>query len=307
MAPLALLLLFAATAYMLLWRTRPPPPEAPTLDSLPLRSLSEALGQAHGSEVDAAKLYAVVLVDAYPTLDLEAIVAKVRGKWGTHATPTAVATEDPPLRRSVGVPSAQIAFELITPIDQHPVLGEAAARPAGNAHAAAVLVTLEADKRAVLQAVALSQFVFALLDTCPQARAVLWAPSRTLWSATQAKRVLATDYEQRFPVGLWVSARASTLDDGRVQGYTLGLTALGSTEFEALDAREGPQALADRLRSLAEYALLSCRTIFNGDTTGVDGCERIRLQKVPSQTVHRGWVFQLRYLKASPQQPWEND
>ncbi|MEO0425750.1 MAG: DUF4261 domain-containing protein [Pseudomonadota bacterium] len=306
MAPLALLLLFAVTAYMLLWRTRPPPPAGPGLASLTLRNLDEAIEQAE-DEDEAGALYAVVLVEDYPRLDLDAIVAKVRSKWGTHAAPLPATAEDPPLRRAITTPTARIAFELISRIDEHPALIESDAHRVDNAHSAAVLVALEADQKAVLQAVVLSQCVFALLETCPQAKAVLWAPSRTLWPASQAKRALAADYEQRFPVGLWVSARASTLADGRVQGYTLGLTALGSTEFEALDAREGPNALADRLHSLAQYALLSCRTIFNGDTTGVDGCERIRLQKVPSQTVHRGWVFQLRYLSASPQQPWENE
>lgn len=306
MAPLALLLLFAATAYMLLWRTRPPPPPAPSLSSLPLRSLKEAVGQADEGEDEAATLHAVVLVEDYPSLDLNAIVATLRGKWGTHATPLAAAAQDPPLRRALTTPAARIAFELISRIDEDPAFTESDAHRVDSTHAAAVLVALEADKKAVLQAVVLSQCVYALLDTCPQAKAVLWAPSRTLWPAAHAKRALAADYEQDFPVGLWVAARAGTLADGRVQGYTLGLTALGSTEFEALDAREGPNALADRLHSLAEYALLSCRTVFNGDTTGVDGCERIRLQKVPSQTVHRGWVFQLRYLNASPAPPWEN-
>ncbi len=315
MAPLAFLLLFVVTAYLFLYRTRPTHAQGDaSLDGLPLRSLDQALVPADGTGDDDEKsvLYAVVLVDANPTLDLPAILRTANARWGAAPAEALRGEDTPPLRRELVAPAGRIAFELIAPLRDHAPFADAVADGGSDgrslaAHAAAVLVSVEADKASVAQAVALSQQVYALLDTCPQATAVFWSASHTLLAASQAKRALGADYEARFPVGLWVSARADRLDDGRVQGYTLGLSALGRTEFEALDAREGPKALRERLQGLAQYSLLSCRTIFNGDTTGVDGCERIRLQKVPSQTVHRGWVFQLRYQNASPQQPWESE
>ncbi len=128
--------------------------------------------------------------------------------------------------------------------------------------------------------------------------------SERLIGRAALKSELNVNLGKNWPVEVWVSTHVGVNADGLSEGYTLGLAAMGGVEFEALGSPEVPRELELRLKGLARYTVFKIKTIYNGDTTGVDEIERIRLKKVVSETIHKGWVFRLLYEKTSDGKSW---
>ncbi|MEM8769038.1 MAG: DUF4261 domain-containing protein [Pseudomonadota bacterium] len=286
---------------------------APAFDPSELRSLEalrDGLSQASGDEVP---ILAIVLFNGAPELSIERIGESLRKRWSyalEHETPVSNAT----LQRTLALNKTRVIFEPVADLGRDEGLRSAVDRLSRSGSAnfegavaqgkTGLVVSAATELGALGRAVVLSQALLAVPETATNATAVYWDASRQLVSRREALKRLKVDYENELPLNLWVAARADQ-SDGTVSGFTRGLEALNTSEFEALDAPESPKELEARLLGLARYAVLSCRTIFNGDTTGVDEFERIKLVKAPSETVHKGWVFQLRYLKSSKQNPWQ--
>ncbi len=278
-----------------------------TFDPGALRSLDDVRGELPQTENEEAPILAIVGFDGAPDLSIERIAENLRKRWSY-----ALALEEYPgaasLQRTLVLAKTRVSFEPVTGLDRDDLLQTALQRAgqrkssvsATAAGATGLVVSTTTQLGALGRAVVLSQALLAVLETVKNASLIYWDPSQRLLSRRDALQRLQVDYENALPLDLWVSAHAER-SDGRVRGFTRGLGSLDTSEFEALDAPENPQELEARLMGLARYAVLSCRTLFNGDTTGVDEFERIKLVKAPSETVHKGWVFQLHYLKSSQQ------
>ncbi len=282
------------------------------LAQLELRDLDTAL--------ESSAVYAIAFVRGNPSLDLPRITAIMAKRWSVTSK---MADSSIPLQRVLETSQGRITLELIKPLarvanDATPSVSTYASLVADNPvwpqadalladHSAAILLTASSELYGLQKAVALSQVSFALTQSCPQIVGLLWGEAQQIVSRKDVLKAFKLDFETALPLGVWVSARARRTDAGKTVGYTRGLAALGAVDFEALEAPENPQDLRNRLINLADYSIENSQQILNGDTTGVDCMERIRLQKAPSETVNKGWVFQLRYLSESDAQPWNKD
>lgn len=301
LGPLAVLLV---VAFLLRRSLRQPPSASPVdLATLALRDLDAAL--IDQKDVDGeVHLWCLCLFDQNPQLDLDRVVACLRSDWKLEL---GAMPGDYPNQRLIRFGETQVSLEPLRVQEgmaiRHGTVELAPATvPKGSI--GGVLIRAQSGVGGVGAALGLSQVTRSFLRSCPQITAVYWMSSRVLLSRAQADASLRRITADHWPVSLWVRSHASTNDDGSTVGFTVGLAAMGGTEFEALNAPESPAELVRRLDSLAEYVVARFGMIYNGDTTGVDCMERIRLQKVPSQTVHRGWVFQMRYLRQSSASPW---
>lgn len=310
---IALLAVVAIAAYVL-WsgpaRSSRGEPGAPheVPDVSALRTVEDALPSADEDDVVAA----VVLLRGTAGLDLEAIRDRMAGRWPELAPIETRTDPQHDARRILRTPRAELAFELCRPLPEGERLARAcAANPAWpkadtlvRDQAATVAVTARTDRDGLGRAMDLSRAVMALLHGCRDAPAVLWVPAEQLVPRRAFLEKKSGDAALRHMFRVWTSARTTKDERGRVVGWTQGLAALGAVDLEAHDAPESPKELRDRLVALADYSLTSCRPLLNGDTTGIDGQERIRLERKPSETVNRGWVFHLRYLLPSPRSDW---
>ena len=281
---------------------------AAEFDSSEVRHLAEVRGELEQAFRGEEPILALVFFDGAPDLSIERIRRELEKRWSYPAELGEVSSTVP-LQRTLLLAETQLLFEPVAELHADELLHRALADSGGAAAtmgAGQIGLVVAAGTRlgALGRAVILSQALLAVLESSKAANAVFWDPSRALLPRRDAKKRLAVDYEHALPLELWVSVHTQEVD-GRVRGFTRGLASLDTSEFEAVDAPESPSELESRLLALARYAVLSCRTIFNGDTTGVDEFERIKLVKAPSETVHKGWVFQLHYLKPSRQNPWQ--
>lgn len=299
-----LLIIVGVLVYLFLVRSRGRGIEPTDLRSLNLRSIDEALGDLAGTGDAAARVWAVAFLDDNPQLDIHAMSRYLSKKWKLEPM---VDTGSSPLQRVIRWGEAQVAFEPVMLEDKLDFEGRK--RTWEDVHVpqgcvGGILITATSTANAVGASFNLSQAVQALLDTCPQASGFYWMSSEQVFGRRELERLLGKDLLEHWPMDVWVATASAQNADGTSTGYTLGLETLGSTEFEAVASPESPSDLEERLQSLALYAASNYRSINNGDTTGVDCAERIRLKKKPSETVHKGWVFQLHYERTSPNSAW---
>ncbi|MEM7364200.1 MAG: DUF4261 domain-containing protein [Pseudomonadota bacterium] len=270
------------------------------LASLTLRSVDEVVASKSQGGADTVTVWSVCLLDADPELDIDRVKNAMYRRW--KGMTTLESGEGSSLMERVisfGETSTRtISLELSsvdvgTPLPAQRLPEQPSRVP--PACVGCLLVACTADS-GVMASVALSQVVFGLVKTCPQVRSVYWQSSERTLSRREYIKLMSVDPKEPFgPVDLWVSAHATNNENGSSTGYTLGMGVLGGTEFEALAAPESAKELEARLRGLVYYVISLVQFIQNEDTVGEDEDERIRVYKRPSETVHKGWVFQMSY------------
>ena len=299
-----LLILIAIAVAMVFGLRGRPNVQTTDLAELKLRRLEDAVNDAHTREKDQVVVWATGFLNSNPELDLEQIASFMARKWKIDVM---MGVGSSALQRVISFGEARIAFEpvLLPPDKGLPGQVRKFPKPVASKEAVGgVLVTATSTGGGAAGSLALSQAVLALVKTCRQVDTVYWMSSENQFSRAEIERKLGVNFRKRWPVDVWVSTESVQNGDDKSDGYTLGLAAMGGTEFEAIGAPESTSDLEERLASIACYVVAHFGVIYNGDTIGIDELERIRLKKVPSETVHKGWVFQLRYEAPSKQSPW---
>ena len=296
-----------------------PPPDAdvpPEAVRLPmpeeaLRPVEDALPERLSEE----PLSIVALLGNDPRLSTDAIVDELRRRAPDADVTTAVATDGP--RSTIHFGELTVDLELVRRLDddaleqacrQSADWPEARSRLARHCCAVVLRARVSSPPPDVLprlrDAARLLNVFRAFAATCPEVLGAWWPTANKVIAPARLKR-LEKDDGSGLPYDCWVSVTTFRDEAGDVIGYTQGLEALDAVDFETRGAPESPEALAGRLQGLTVYSIESCSKLMNGDTTGVDAAERIRLDRKPSETVNKGWVFHLTYLRQSAQDPWD--
>ena len=300
--PLFILFLTLIVIALILMPRRPEVP-AVDLSSLDLRPCADAIDQVMDENDKGIGLWALGFFTDDPRLDIDRLVGYIKKRWEDEVV---LVQGDLPLQRVIQVGRITLTLEPVNVAQDHeiPRQIQPAKQKAPMGARGAILVSARSQEGGVETSLGLSTGVLALLKTCRDIQEVYWMSSETLFNRRQLERQLNVSYKKSWPVTTWVSTTSRTNGQGRSDGYTVGLDAMGGTEFEALDSPEAPADLERRLAAVVHYVVANYGVIFNGDTMGVDCLERIRLKKRPSETVHKGWVFQLHYERPSGQSTW---
>jgi hypothetical protein len=269
-----------------------------------LRNLDEALCN-EGDKL----LHVVVVLQDLNGLSLKKVRKYMSKRWSNYKFEKA--EEKPGSRKLLRTSDAEFVFEVINYSSDNPTVLKASKNAyywkevdsALQSHRNAVLITVDSQSDTQQKLTYLTHAVAAFVKTCPTAVGAIFCDVQGISRENILEYV--SSKEDISPIKLWVACRTFSDDQGRINGYTIGLARLGAVEFEAVDSPENTMELRSRLESLAVYSLVSGATIFNGDTTGVDVLERIKLNKRPSALGNKGWVFQLSYLHTSFLQPWQ--
>ncbi len=293
---IAILLIVVIVAITLLLMNKRRDVEPTDLSSLDLRDFKDAIAAPRKFSEGQILAWSVCFLDSNPELDLVGITRFLKKKWGIASN---TSSDDSSIQRVVTFGTVRLTFEPIlmksgSLLPDQIIPGGTTCVP--EHQVGCILVTASTPIGGAATSLALSQAVLALLATCRQVSGVYWMSSELLLERRVAERKLATNYkEMEWPVDVWISSHAFKDESGAVTGYTVGLAKIGGTDFEALNAKESPKSLEDRLDGIALYVVNHFGQIQNGDTIGVDEKEKIGLKKTPSETIHRGWVFQLQY------------
>ena len=308
MFALVLLGVVAVVVFVLVGFRSSPKADPVQLSHLDLRSLSNAAAEISADQNEYPIIWAACFLKGDPQLDIASVHTFIEKKWSPKGTTRYTVVEGShPLQRRLDSEITQLTFEPMTMPGDEPlpnrVGGVTPPRMPEGEHFC-VVVTAVSEMGGAGASLHLSQAVLALIDTCPQVDSIYWEGSNQLFSRNELLHRMKLDFEKQWPVSVWVASHAEVNDNGTTTGYTVGLSTMGGTEFEAIESPERPQALTDRFDSLATYVVFHFAQILNEDTTGIDELEKIKLKKRPSETVHKGWVFQLVYLTASSDSSW---
>ena len=273
--------------------------------NLTLRTYDQVL-----AELAFGQLFAVVLLSDINDLSIDAIKKHVSKHW--PSLPIGKSDIVSEFTRVLEVDKCEIQFEIIAPIelshcpDSWLIFNHYWPDVSSiiEIHQAAIFVTVKTDTPKLHQSIRLSAVLGALAKTSQSVLGAMWSDRQAI--SVAALREKCAKQSTTIPTELWVCAHTYVDDQGHSNGYTLGLSDFSETEFEAVKVPENIYDLRSRLESLSRYVLVSGARILNGDTTGVDCMERIKLKKQPSELGRSGWVFQLIYLKASVVDPWRS-
>lgn len=285
-----LLLMLILIAGVLLIRKAKAPPA--TAAAKHLRELTTSIDtwQEAGN---AVPMRAVALLRDEPNLDISRISTFMCDTWKLADLESGPGTC--PAERTLRFGEATIVIE---PVDLSP--GEEfplQIRPLGRARVPAgttggILITATSPGGGAIGSLALSQAALAIVNSCPQVASVYWMSSEAIFTTTDILRGV-NNLETAWPVDIWVSCHAFKNTSGSVDGYTLGLAAMGGTEFECLDAPVSERELRRTLAAITHFVIFDFGITCDPDSIGVD--PRITFEDAASQTIHRGSVVQLQY------------
>lgn len=167
-------------------------------------------------------------------------------------------------------------------------------------HRVHVIVTVLADCEPIERLKLLTAATAALVETSETAVGVYWCDSKVVMPAKMFRDFAVTLIPDSFPLYVWVDFRIGKDSDGKVAGYTSGMTALGHMEFETWASSEPPGELRERFLGLAHYLLENGPVIEDGNTIGEDENERITVVYSNSKFGHKGQVMRLDYAPNVP-------
>tara|TARA_R110001592_G_scaffold363371_2_gene685889 strand:- start:23536 stop:24432 length:897 start_codon:yes stop_codon:yes gene_type:complete len=292
-----LIVVIAAITFLLMNKRKYVEPT--DLSSLDLRDFKDAIAAPKAISEGQILAWSICFLENNPELDLAGITSFLQKKWGIASN---TSSDDSSVQRVVTFGNVRLTFEPIlmksgSLLPDQLIPGGTTCVP--EQQIGCILVTASTPTGGAAASLGLSQAILALLATCRQVSGVYWMSSELILKRSVAERKLTTNYKKfEWPVDVWISSHAFKDESGAVIGYTVGLGKIGGTDFEAVNAKESPKDLEDRLDGVARYVVNHFGQIQNGDTMGVDEKEKIRLKKTPSETIHRGWVFQLQYERS---------
>ena len=299
---MALLIAAAVAVTMVIILARRQRADVPPVDlsTLELRDVDEVADL--GVEEEFTCQSAIALLNGSPQLTMDGMVRLMKRRWPEIRL--SVESPDSPMQGRLAIGDSSVRFEPVSVRPDSRIL-ECTGAPSAELplHTGAILVTAHAESGA-LSALRLTQGVWALLKTCPQVTHVHWETSEQTFSRGELVKKFGGDMARVWPVDVWVSVHSREGEAGRSIGYTVGLGRMGGWDFEALESPETVADLERRLRNLAAYVVQDFAVLYNGESVGIDGFERIRLRRKVSETVHKGWVFQMTYERPSENSPW---
>ena len=160
-------------------------------------------------------------------------------------------------------------------------------------HLSHLIVVASGDKPKLELAKSLTQAVAAILLACPAAIGVSWGKHGLLVPQKVFIRFATEILPHDFPIQVWIDFRVGRTEDGASFGFTCGMDGFDLMEFEALNAKEPPVELRNRLWSLASYLLENGPVIMDGNTVGRDAREKIRVRYSPSSFGNEQQVMRL--------------
>lgn len=254
-------------------------------------------------------LYVIVVLKELDGLSLKNVRQYMSKRWRDYKFEQTV--EEPGARKSFRTSDVDFTFEVVNYSSDDPTVLNASKNAyywdeienALHSHRNAVLITVETALGTQEKLTYLTHATAAFVKACPAAVGAVFCNTQAVSRENMVQYF--DSKEEQLPIKFWVACQTFADEQGCINGYTVGLATLGGVEFEAVDSPENTTELRARLESLAEFSMVSGATIFNGDTTGVDAFERIKLNKRPSELGNKGWVFQLSYLRPSLFQPWQ--
>lgn len=170
-------------------------------------------------------------------------------------------------------------------------------------HAAHLIVTVSGDLGPVDLAVLLTKATASVASTCAAALGVYWSNAPLVIP----KNVFIEFAEKVLPHGppldIWIDFRVGRRTDRSSSGFTSGMAALASLEFEVVESPETPSELRERLVELARYVVENGPVLKDGDSVGRNARERIRVRYSKSTFGRAGRVMRLEY-EQSPSKPW---
>jgi len=139
----------------------------------------------------------------------------------------------------------------------------------------------------------------ALVGTCSAVVGVYWCDSRVVMPPRMFREIAVGTSREGFPLDIWLDLHIGKDAEGKIAGYTMGMTALGHMELETWSSIEPPGELRDRFLGLACYLLANGPVIRDGDTIGEDEKERIKVVYSDSRFGHKNRVMRLDYESAA--------
>lgn len=170
-------------------------------------------------------------------------------------------------------------------------------------HSEHLLITVMGELQPPEDSVLLTQLTAAVLAGCEQALGVYWG-NATLVVPKNMFIEMATAMLPDPPMPIWVDLRVGPDEQGKMMGFTQGMSALGLMEMETLDATDTAGELRERLWNLALYLIENGSVIEDGHTVGSDAKEKIRVIYCKSHFGHEGQVMRLVYEETSNDKPW---
>ncbi|MCU0877404.1 MAG: DUF4261 domain-containing protein [Pirellulaceae bacterium] len=172
-------------------------------------------------------------------------------------------------------------------------------------HRQHLIVTVMSDEPPLAQTKLLTQAVASIIATCPQTIGVYWGNATLVISPPVFREFAVEMLPDGVPLPMWVDFRVGPGPDGKMNGFTHGMQALGLMEIETQNSPESAGGLRERLMSLCGYLLENGPVIKDGDTVGESAQERIRVVYSPSAFGNKERVMRLDYSGASTgRKPW---
>lgn len=164
-------------------------------------------------------------------------------------------------------------------------------------HKAHMLVTLmfKSPVEPIERASLLTQVTSAVVETTEAAVGIYWTNASLVVQPKLFREFAVRILPQGPPVPIWVDFRIGPNENGKMSGFTTGLSALGLMELETETSQESGEELHSRFEGLIEYLLENGLVIKDGDTIGQDAKERIKVNYAESAFGQEGQVMRLDY------------
>ncbi len=172
-------------------------------------------------------------------------------------------------------------------------------------HKQHLIVTVMGEGSALERTKLLTQVIGSIAATCPQTVGIYWGNAALVISPPVFREFASGMLPDGLPLVIWIDFRVGPGPDGKMSGFTHGMTAFDLMEIETLNSPEQPGELRERLFGLCGYLLENGPVIKDGDTVGEDANEKIKVVYSPSAFGHEGQVMRLDYSTAKKKSWWK--
>ena len=174
-----------------------------------------------------------------------------------------------------------------------------------RSHKGHMIITVADDEVDALARIKLlTQITASFVKVCDASVGVYYGDATLVISPELYREIAVEALPDEIPLFIWVDFRVGPGDDGKMCGFTHGLTPFGVMEMETVNSPETPGDLRERLMDLAGYLIENGPVIEDGHTVGRDENERILVSHTDSAFGHEGQVMRLDYEPAKKKKGW---